>query len=66
MFSELNTKICDRLLAEMDDGADEGRALKALRNYRRHPSDALRDAALVALNRLSDVRLGELKQVARI
>ena len=66
MFSELNIKIADRLLAEMNDGADEGRALKALRSYRRHPSDANRDAALRGLAKLSDARLGELKQIARI
>lgn len=66
MLSELNIKICDRLLAEMDDGGDEGRALKALRNYRQFPSDALRDAALRALGKLSKERQRELRQIARL
>lgn len=66
MFAELNIKIADRLLAEMDDGHAEGRALKALRSYRRHPSDALRDTALAALGKLSKDRVRELKMIARI
>ncbi len=66
MIAELNVKLADRLLAEMDDGADEGRALKALRSYRQFPSDALRDAALRALGKLSEERQRELRQIMRI
>ena len=66
MFQTLNTKIADRILGELRDGGVQGRALKAVRTFRRNPTDDNRDAALTALNALSKPTLAVLRQLARI
>ena len=66
MFSQLDVKIADRILGELRDGGVQGRALKAVRTFRRNPTDDNRDAALTALNALSKPTLAELRQVALI
>ncbi len=64
MFSKLNTKIADRILGELRDGGVQGRALKAVRTFRRDPTDDNHKAALAALNALSKATLADLRQVA--
>ena len=64
MFSTLNTKIADRILGALRDGGVQGRALKAVRTFRRNPTDDNRDAALAAINALSKATLADLRQVA--
>ena len=66
MFSKIDVKIADRILGELRDGGVQGRALKAVRTFRRNPTDDNRDAALTALNALSKPTLAELRQAARI
>ena len=66
VFPTINTKIADRILGELRDGAAEGRALKAVRTYRRDPTNETREAALAALTALPKARLIELRQAARI
>jgi len=61
----LNKKTADRLLSDLNDGADEGRARKAVRSYRQAPNDTNRTSAITALAALGEERQRELRQVAR-
>ena len=66
MFPTLNVKIADRILGELRDGGVQGRALKAVRTFRRNPTDDNRKAALAAINALPKPTLAGLRQVALI
>ena len=57
VFPTINTKIADRILGELRDGAAEGRALKAVRTYRGASTDETREAALAAINALPFERI---------
>lgn len=66
MFQNLNAHLADRALLELKIAAskDEERAVDAILRYRqRSDNDALRAAAIAALNRLGEDRHAALLQV---
>ena len=66
MFELMNEKIADRIIPCLTGGGPETRAAKAVRNYRKRPSDEGAAEALAALNKLDQNKQTELRAVARL
>ena len=66
MFEMLSEKIADRIMPCLTGGGPETRAAKAVREYRKRPSEAGAAEALTALNQLDQNKQAEIRAVARV
>ena len=66
MFEMLSTKTADRIMPCLTGGGPETRAAKAVRSYRKNPTEAGEAEAIAALNLLDENKQTELRQAARL
>ena len=66
MLNTLNVKVATWIIECLSGGGAEGRALKAVRLYRKKPNQETESVALAALALLSKAKKIEVKQAARI
>jgi|SaaInlV_130m_DNA_2_1039683.scaffolds.fasta_scaffold277153_1 hypothetical protein len=66
MFKTLNPKTADRIMDSLNGDGEQGRARKAVRQFRNHPSPVTEAAALTAINVIEGDAMKALKQAARI
>ena len=65
-MKQLNTKIAERIVDRLSGTGIEGRARKAVMQYRKHQSPVTEQAALAAIHLLDENMQADLRSAARI